>query len=132
MAPVRSTWAAKARATTNVAANPARLMASMIARLRPRKDRTPVAAGTSRRMRRIMALASQSPELAHVHGFEALADAIDEYAEHHDGHQHVERDAEFDNQRHSIGQGNCGQEQAVLERQQRQYLCQGLAPVDHH
>ena len=61
-----------------------------------------------------------------------LPDAVDQNAEHHHGDQHVEEHAEFDNQRHAVGQTSGGQEDAVFQRQQRQHLRQRLAPVDHH
>src|SRR6266581_8414362 len=71
-------------------------------------------------------------QLAHVHRGEGLADAKDEYAEHHHRDHHVEEDADFNNERHAIGrQRNRGQHDAIFHRQERQHLGDGFAPVDH-
>src|ERR1019366_8012180 len=75
---------------------------------------------------------AQPPQAADIHGLEGLTNAIDQNAEDHDGDQDIEQDAQLDNQRHSVSQGNGGQEETVFQAQQGEHLGQSLAPVDHH
>src|SRR5437016_1648326 len=71
-------------------------------------------------------------QLAHVHRGKCLADAKDEYAEHHHRDHHVEEDADFNQERHSVGgQRNRGQHDPIFHRQEREHLSDGFATVDH-
>src|ERR1039457_1776568 len=94
--PERITAAASASASRNVSAKPARLTASMAGRRRLRAASTAVATGISKRAIRIMRvlLTSQPPQAAHVHRFESLANAVNQDAQHHHRHQHVEEDSD--------------------------------------
>src|SRR5580704_5032968 len=100
-----------------------------------------VAAGTARMSvtpfgRKLTACPSlqSSPELVerlHVDGVEALADAEQEDADHDEGHENGERDADLDDERHAFGAG-AGENQPVLDRHEADDLAHRIAPRHHH
>src|SRR6058998_1125803 len=88
---------------TSTLTKPAMLSDSTSPRGRANRQSSPAVNG-----RKSMEISStRSPlefvQLAHVHRGECLADAKDEYAEHHHRDDHVEEDADFNHQRHAIG-----------------------------
>src|SRR6476661_2892311 len=71
-------------------------------------------------------------EVLEVEAVELLANLEEEDAEDQHADEHVERDAELDDHRHTVRGARRREEQAVLHRQEADHLRDGLAPRDHH
>ncbi len=73
----------------------------------------------------------QSIQLLHVHRFERTVDVVDEDLHHQKAHQHVEKDAEFYDQRNAVCPQHGKQGNAVLKDQKADDLSQRLASRDY-
>src|SRR5260370_5545125 len=100
--------------STSAAPKPAMLSASSSQPDRAKRQARPASNGMQRMAVRSMRSPFEFVELADVHRGESLADAKDEDAQHHDGDNDIEEDADLDHERHSVGrQGNGGEHDAV-------------------
>src|SRR5208283_1589303 len=79
----------------------------------------------------MLLLLLQGLEVLQIEAVELLANLEEEHAEDQHRHQHVERDAEFDDHRHAVGRAHRREEQAVLHRQESDHLRHRLAAGDH-
>src|SRR5439155_13845247 len=67
-----------------------------------------------------------------VEAVELLADMEEEDAEDERAHQHVQRHAQFDHQRHPVGGARGGEKQAVLHGEETDHLRHRFPAHDHH
>src|SRR6266568_2232168 len=118
--------------STSTLAKPAMLSDSTNARGRVIKHSSPTTKGTQRMVVSSIVSPLQFVQLAHVHRSKRLSDAEDKDAEDHHRDDHIEENADFDHERHSVGrQRNRGEHDAVFHREERQHLSDGFATVDH-
>src|SRR5262245_5748734 len=87
----------------SVVRNEATFRAAIVRCDRSIRHVSPARPGTSRMNVSILKLSLQLSELARIHRIEAFPDTIDENPEDHHGDHHVEKDAQFDHQRHAVG-----------------------------
>src|SRR5689334_5029354 len=125
MLPPRN-WPAVATQSRNVTANPPIITASRSPRRAPRPPMAAVTRGTARVQTSRCTLSLQFGKPADVHRFESAHDAADENSEHEDRQDHVERNAEFDDERHPRSHADGYQEDRVFDREQREDLRDGL------
>src|SRR6266852_6388497 len=98
-----------------------------------RPSSTPPASGRPRTSAiSCMSVLLELLHVADVEAVELLADMKEKYSEDEGADQHVERDAELDHERHSIGGARGGEEQPVFHGEEPDDLRNGLAAHDHH
>src|SRR5450759_1421282 len=103
---------------TNTLTKPAMFSNSTNSRGRANRHSSPTTNGTQRMEVSSMSSPFEFVELAHVHRGKRFADAKDEDAQHHHRDHHVEEDADFDYERHSVGgQRNRGEHYSVFHRE---------------
>src|SRR5690348_18119991 len=73
---------------------------------------------------------AKSVESLHVDGVETLANAKEEDTYDDKGNQHRKGDADFDDERHSLG-ARGSEDQAIFQRHKANNLSHGIAPRDH-
>src|SRR6266542_4936337 len=117
---------------TSTLTKPAMFSNSTKARGRANRHSNPTTSGTQRMDVSSMSSPLKFVQLAHVHRGKRFPDAKDEDAEYHHRDDHVEEDANFDDERHAVGgQRNGGEHDAVFHGEEREDLGDGFAPVNH-
>src|SRR5260221_4674868 len=121
--PFASTSGSNFTPASSAATKPARLSNSSTWRGQPRRQSSPTTNGAPRMELSSIGSPFEFIQLAHVHRGEGFADTEDEDAQHHHRDDHIEKDADFHHQRHSLGsQGNGGEHDAIFHRQEREHL----------